>query len=397
MVERRDEVVAAVKAAGLRVRDPRPRGPALRQPERAALMEGPAETLAAAIEDALPGWVVRSVVNVATAAGHEVDDSLRSAAEDAGEPARADVGAAVRTLLATDIDAQHTNPLSLLHGAVRYPTAVLREAGVAPTGHRDEFAVRAFPDDVYDLAPATWTDVDESLQEPGISWERGRPTRTSVVVGISDRPPDRHARTRLEEQASVGAAERGVVVHREAALLDAVAGGQRPSGVVAAMVAYGHHHMLRTPILRQVAERLVIIGGDAGGMAAVSQVRRTRPDMEIVAFERGDYTSYSACGIPYLVGGEIAELGELVSRSPQEFRDGFRVDVRMRHEVIGLDVNAREVEVRAISRTAPSASVSTKRWSRLEAFRSVPTSPASTTTTCMACRRSTTPSISSIT
>ena len=92
----------------------------------------------------------------------------------------------------------------------------------------------------------------------------------------------------------------------------------------------------------------MIIGGDAGGMAAVSQVRRTRPDMEIVAFERGHYTSYSACGIPYLVGGEIAELGDLVARSPQEFRDGFRVDVRMRHEVIGLDVDAREVEVRAI-------------------------------------------------
>lgn len=97
-----------------------------------------------------------------------------------------------------------------------------------------------------------------------------------------------------------------------------------------------------------MAERLVIIGGDAGGMAAVSQVRRTSPDMEIVAFERGHYTSYSACGIPYLVGGEIAELGELVARSPQEFRDRFRVDVRMRHEVIGLDVSAREVEVRAI-------------------------------------------------
>ena len=100
----------AVQARRLPLRDPRPRGPALRQPQRAALMEGPAETLAAAIEDALPGWVVRSVVNVATAAGREVDDSLRSAAEDAGERARADVGAAVRTLLATDIDAQHTNP-----------------------------------------------------------------------------------------------------------------------------------------------------------------------------------------------------------------------------------------------------------------------------------------------
>jgi len=97
-----------------------------------------------------------------------------------------------------------------------------------------------------------------------------------------------------------------------------------------------------------VAERLVIIGGDAGGMAAVSQVRKTRPDMEIVAFERGHYTSYSACGIPYLVGGEVGTLDELVARTPQEFRDRFRVDVRMRHEVIAIDLDARELEVRAL-------------------------------------------------
>ena len=92
----------------------------------------------------------------------------------------------------------------------------------------------------------------------------------------------------------------------------------------------------------------MIIGGDAGGMAAVSQVRKTRPDMEIVAFERGHYTSYSACGIPYLVGGEVGTLDELVARTPQEFRDRFRVDVRMRHEVIAIDLDARELEVRAL-------------------------------------------------
>ena len=99
-----------------------------------------------------------------------------------------------------------------------------------------------------------------------------------------------------------------------------------------------------------MAERLVIIGGDAGGMAAVSQVRKTRPDLEIVAFERGNYTSYSACGIPYLVGGEVGTLDELVARRPQEFRDRFRVDVRMRHEVTAIDLDAREVEVRDIER-----------------------------------------------
>ena len=97
-----------------------------------------------------------------------------------------------------------------------------------------------------------------------------------------------------------------------------------------------------------MAERLVVIGGDAGGMAAISQVRKTRPDMEIVAFERGHYTSYSACGIPYLVGGEVEDLEQLVARTPQQFRDRHRVDVRMRHEVTAIDLDAREVEVHAI-------------------------------------------------
>ena len=56
-----------------------------------------------------------------------------------------------------------------------------------------------------------------------------------------------------------------------------------------------------------MSERLLVIGGDAGGMAAASQARRRQPYMEIVALERGNRTSYSACGIPYLVGGDVAD------------------------------------------------------------------------------------------
>jgi NADPH-dependent 2,4-dienoyl-CoA reductase/sulfur reductase-like enzyme len=41
-------------------------------------------------------------------------------------------------------------------------------------------------------------------------------------------------------------------------------------------------------------ERLVIIGGDAAGMSAASQARRRNPKLEIVVFEKGRYTSYSA-------------------------------------------------------------------------------------------------------
>ena len=94
-----------------------------------------------------------------------------------------------------------------------------------------------------------------------------------------------------------------------------------------------------------MAERLVVIGGDAAGMAAAANARRGRSDLEIVALERSSYTSYSACGIPYLVGGQVDELDDLVVRTPQEFRDEHRIDVRLRHQVTGIDLDARRVEV----------------------------------------------------
>ncbi len=130
----------------------------------------PATALADAIEAALPGWVERSVARRAAGAGRAVDPDVARAATAAGVRARVEVGARVRRLLALDIDEQRTNPLSLLRDAVRYPTEVLRGAGVPVVERRDDFAIRAFPDDEYDLTPATWADVDPSLQDPGITW-----------------------------------------------------------------------------------------------------------------------------------------------------------------------------------------------------------------------------------
>jgi hypothetical protein len=80
-----------------------------------------------------------------------------------------DLGPSISQLLAADIDDQHTTPLALLRGAVRYPTAVLRDAGV-PAVERDRFAEDAFPDDVYDLTPATFADLDPALTEAGLAW-----------------------------------------------------------------------------------------------------------------------------------------------------------------------------------------------------------------------------------
>ncbi|WP_381793057.1 FAD-dependent oxidoreductase [Streptomyces niveus] len=95
------------------------------------------------------------------------------------------------------------------------------------------------------------------------------------------------------------------------------------------------------------AERLVVIGGDAAGMSAASQARRFKgpEELEIVAFERGDFASYSACGIPYWVGGDVERRDDLVARTPQEHRERA-IDLRMRTEVLEIDTGRRRVRAR---------------------------------------------------
>ncbi|WP_406105615.1 FAD-dependent oxidoreductase [Micromonospora globbae] len=97
-----------------------------------------------------------------------------------------------------------------------------------------------------------------------------------------------------------------------------------------------------------MAQRLIVIGGNAAGMAAASQARRRRDrsDLEIVAFERGHFTSYSSCGIPYWISGTVSGPEELVARDPETFRRRFDIDVRMRHEVVAIDLDRREVTAR---------------------------------------------------
>lgn len=98
-----------------------------------------------------------------------------------------------------------------------------------------------------------------------------------------------------------------------------------------------------------MSNRLLVIGGDAGGMAAASTARRRGADFEIVALEQGRYTSYSACGIPYVVSGDVWALEELVVRTPQQFRDQLRIDVRTGHRATAIDLDRRTVEVRNLA------------------------------------------------
>src|SRR4029453_7375790 len=81
-------------------------------------------------------------------------------------------------------------------------------------------------------------------------------------------------------------------------------------------------------------------GGDAAGMSAASQAKRLRGDrLEVLAFERGAHSSYSACGIPYWVAGDVPDGEQLVARTPEAHRANG-IDLRMLTEVEAIDLQA---------------------------------------------------------
>lgn len=128
-----------------------------------------ARALADAICDVLPGWAARSVEQVATELGRDVDDEVLAAAGAAGRRCAEEFGPRIRQLLDTDPDEQRSTPLTILRTATCCATDALRSLGMPPV-ERDEFAAQVFPDDVYDLAPGSFADVDPSLAEPGVVW-----------------------------------------------------------------------------------------------------------------------------------------------------------------------------------------------------------------------------------
>lgn len=90
----------------------------------------------------------------------------------------------------------------------------------------------------------------------------------------------------------------------------------------------------------------VVIGGDAAGMSAASKAKREDSDLEVIVFERGEWVSYGACGLPYYVKGEIQSLEDLVSVTPEEFREKRGIDLRTNHDVIDIDPANRTVTAR---------------------------------------------------
>ncbi len=92
-------------------------------------------------------------------------------------------------------------------------------------------------------------------------------------------------------------------------------------------------------------QRIIIIGGVAGGMSAATRLRRLQEDADIVVLERGGHVSFANCGLPYYLGGVIEERDDLLLQSPASLGARFNLDVRVHNEVTAIDPATKTVTV----------------------------------------------------
>lgn len=94
------------------------------------------------------------------------------------------------------------------------------------------------------------------------------------------------------------------------------------------------------------AQRILIVGGVAGGASAAAKARRVNESAEIHVFERGPYISFANCGLPYFIAGEIKDRAELVVMTPERFERRSAIHSHVRHEVLSIDRPRKTIVVR---------------------------------------------------
>ncbi|WP_373832086.1 FAD-dependent oxidoreductase [Bacteroides heparinolyticus] len=92
--------------------------------------------------------------------------------------------------------------------------------------------------------------------------------------------------------------------------------------------------------------KYVIVGGVAGGATAAARLRRVDETADILLLEKGPHISYANCGLPYYIGGVIAERDKLLVQTPEAFGKRFRIDVRVKNEVFAINAKAKTLTIR---------------------------------------------------
>ena len=92
--------------------------------------------------------------------------------------------------------------------------------------------------------------------------------------------------------------------------------------------------------------RILIVGGVAGGASCAARARRLSEEAEIIIFDRGQFVSFANCGLPYYVGDLISDEKKLLVANANLFQSRFNIQVRLEHEVIGIDPAAQTIQVK---------------------------------------------------
>ena len=95
--------------------------------------------------------------------------------------------------------------------------------------------------------------------------------------------------------------------------------------------------------------KILIVGGVAGGATVAARLRRLDEQAQVILFERGPHVSYANCGLPYYIGGTIAQRSKLFVQTAKGFTDRFRIDIRTEQEVTAIDRVSKEVTVRRVA------------------------------------------------
>lgn len=93
----------------------------------------------------------------------------------------------------------------------------------------------------------------------------------------------------------------------------------------------------------------VIIGGDAAGMSAASKIKRELPEAEVIVYERSPHISYSACGMPYWIGGIVDSDRKLIVLTPEIARKKRGIQVHIHHEAIAINPSQHTIQVKNLN------------------------------------------------